>query len=88
MGQKAPRRRNKTPSRVTRADALVEIIDQLALERIRQGFLQKDIAKEIGCSNNVICELERYQLEHPKIEILEKYANILGLTIKIYLRKK
>jgi predicted transcriptional regulator len=60
-----------------------KIIDQLMAWRIKKGITQVALAKKMRCSQSKIAKLENMDDNNVRLRDLKKYANALGLEIKI-----
>ena len=57
-----------------------DIIDQIKLERKRQGITQTELAKLVGCPQPSIVRIETRKLS-PTINMLQRICDVLGLDI-------
>lgn len=63
-------------------DKIIEIVDKIRLERLKQRISQEKMAKLIGVERHTIISNEK-KGANPKISILVAQAKVLGLEIKI-----
>lgn len=62
----------------------ITIGDSLKIRRIKLGFTQQQIAKKLGCSAMQLSYMERGG-RFLKLEFLDKWAEILGLSVEVKL---
>jgi predicted XRE-type DNA-binding protein len=60
-----------------------KIVKDLMILRATQGLSQKDVALKLGCTQSRISKLESMSDADLRIGDLSKYAEVLGLELKI-----
>ena len=66
---------------------LTSIIGQTIKQRRKElGITQPDLAELAGVSKNTLYKLERGQL-NPSVDILTKLAKVLGMELKLEVKK-
>jgi transcriptional regulator with XRE-family HTH domain len=81
----------ETSERTSFADAVEgrlsrrRIVKDLKVLRATQGLSQKDIAEKLGCTQSRISELESMIDANLRIGDISKYADVLGLELRIIL---
>lgn len=64
-----------------------DIIDQIKLERKRQGITQTELAKLVGCPQPSIVRIETRRLS-PTINMLQRICGVLGLDITVIKKER
>ena len=67
---------------------LAKVIGQTIKERRKElGITQPDLSELAGVSKNTLYKLERGQ-GNPSLDVLTKLANVLGMEMKLEVKKK